>query len=426
MRSPKDKRAVWRVCAALLLAFVLVAAGCGGGDDGESADDSDAAASGEPAESGPEEVNIGVLMPLTGPFASFGVDWEKAAQMAIDEANAVSQTEFNGVVGDDPDPQAGLQAARKMISTQGVTVIVGGDSSTMIALETVAERERTPVISSYAGTVELDPIAGDWLWRTVSSDSDQALVPARFFEREGIEETAVLIENTAPTRSFAETFKEAFTASGGSISDEVEVNPGEPSYRAAVGEILRADPTYILCSCSPQTGASILGELSSSGYDGGRFVPAEMSTDEIIEAVGADIMEGTYSYTLASDPELPGYQGFATSFEERFGHEAVPYSASAYDAAVIAILASIAARSSDGPAIRDQLREVSGPPGKKIDSLSEAIKAVEAGEDIDYEGASGPVDLLEDGSAKTSYAILLAQDGRWETVEYYSAEEFAD
>jgi ABC-type branched-subunit amino acid transport system substrate-binding protein len=421
MREFKDRGALWRTWTALLVVVVLAAAvGCGGDDDDESSGSADSAAS------LPEKVNVGVLMPLTGPFASFGKDWEKAAQMAIDDANKVAKTEFEGIVGDDPDPQAGLQAARKMMSIQDVPVIVGGDSSTMLALEKVAERASVPVISSYAGTVELDPIAGDWLWRTVSSDNDQALVPARFFERENIEETAVFIENTAPTRSFAEKFKEALTASGGSVSAEVEVNPKEPSYRAAVGEILRSDPAYVLCSCSPQTGASILKQLSSSGYDGGRFVPAEMSTDEIIEAVGADVMEGTYSYTLASDPELPAYKRFATNFEQRFGHEPVPYSASAYDTAVIAMLASIAARSSDGPEIRDQLRAVSGPPGRMIDSVAEAIKAVEAGDEIDYEGASGPVNLLEDGSAKTSYAILQAKDGKWETIEYYAAEEFVD
>jgi ABC-type branched-subunit amino acid transport system substrate-binding protein len=399
------------------VAFALVAlAACG--------DDEEGSGGGSSQGEIPSKVNVGILMPLTGPFASFGKDWEKAAQLAVDHGNAAAQTDFNPVVGDDPDPQAGLQAARKMMSTQNVPVIVGGDSSTMLALEDVAARGETPVISSYAGTVELDPIGGDWLWRTVSSDNDQALVPARFFERQGIKEAALFIENTAPTRSFAEKFKEAFEASGGSVAGEVEVNPKEPSYRAAVSEITRGNPDYVLCSCSPPTGASILKQLSSSGYDGGRFVPAEMSTDEIIKAVGADVMEGTYSYTLASDPELPAYKQFATAFEKEFGHEPVPYSASAYDTTVIAMLAAIAARSTDGKAIRDKLREVSGPPGKKVDDVAAAIKAVEAGEDIDYEGASGPVNLLEDGSAKTSYAILQAKAGKWETTEYYAAEEF--
>ena len=45
------------------------------------------------------------------------------------------------------------------------------------------------------------------------------------------------------------------------------------------------------------------------------------------------------------------------------------------------------------------LQDVSGPPGTKytFEQLSDAIAALKNGEDIDYEGASGPIDLDENG-----------------------------
>jgi ABC-type branched-subunit amino acid transport system substrate-binding protein len=260
----------------------------------------------------------------------------------------------------------------------------------------------------------------------VSSDDDQALVISRYFSENEITATAMFVENSASLRSIAEKFRESYEGGGGSITAEVEVNPDESSYRAAVGKIASSDPEWVFCACGPNTGASILKELDGTGYDGGVFVPAEMSTDEIVEAVGADVMEGTVSYTLASDPELPAYKRFLAAFEEAHGHEPVPYSASAYDAAAIATLAAAAAGSNEGEAIRDKLREVSGPPGVEVDDLGEALKLVADGEDINYEGASGPVDLDETGSAKTSFAILEVKDGKWVPTEYYSADDLEE
>ena len=46
-----------------------------------------------------------------------------------------------------------------------------------------------------------------------------------------------------------------------------------------------------------------------------------------------------------------------------------------------------------------QVGDVSAPPGRKFTwlQLDQAIKALEAGQDIDYEGASGPINLNDDG-----------------------------
>lgn len=413
-RERRRRRLAGTLALSIALAVAMGAIGCGG-DGGEDS-----------GGGGDTTANVGILMPLTGPFASFGGDWQKAAEMAIADANAAAEMSFEGVVGDDPNPQTGVQNVRKMTSTQGVTVVVGGDSSTMLAVESVAERAQVPIISSYAGTVELEPIGGEWLWRTVSSDNDQALVITRFFHSNDIPEVAMFVQNVASLRSIAAKFKETYEAGGGRITREVEVNPDESSYRAAVGQVLRANPEWVLCNCDEPTGASILRDLNAAGYDGEIFVPAEMSTDEIVQAVGADVMAGAYSYTLASDPDLPAYQRFLSAFERKYGNEPVPYSASAYDAAAIATLAAVAAGSAEGAAIRDELRNVAGPPGREIDDLSEAIKALQDGEEINYEGASGPVDLGESGSAKTSFAILRVENGKWETVEFYSADDLAE
>ena len=75
------------------------------------------------------------------------------------------------------------------------------------------------------------------------------------------------------------------------------------------------------------------------------------------------------------------------------------FDAQAFDAYILCYLGAVAAGSANGGKIADHLREVSGPPGEKFtwQQLPEAVEALQRGKDIDYEGASGPIDLSARG-----------------------------
>ena len=59
---------------------------------------------------------------------------------------------------------------------------------------------------------------------------------------------------------------------------------------------------------------------------------------------------------------------------------------------ILCYLAAVAAGSTDGEEMAAELQDVSGPGGDKytFEQLPDAIKALQNGDDIDYEGASGP------------------------------------
>ena len=93
------------------------------------------------------------------------------------------------------------------------------------------------------------------------------------------------------------------------------------------------------------------------------------------------------------------------------------FDAQAFDAVMIAFLAALQAGSSDPAEIRDNLQAVSGPPGTQytFEELDDAINAILAGEDIDYEGASGSVNLDENGdpgAEGSSYQFFEYKNGK--------------
>jgi branched-chain amino acid transport system substrate-binding protein len=403
--------------AATVAALALTATACGG-DDEEG---------GASAESGP--IKVGLLVDLTGELGSFGKPWQQIMEMARDEVNEVGglpgNRKIETIVEDgETDTQASVQAARKMIEAQDVSAILGPSSGPMVALAPLAKRAEVALISAAAGTVELNQLGGDFVYRTVASDDSDGRAIARFLNDENAQNVGLFIQNEESTLSPAAIFKQDYTSGGGSIAAEVTYNPRQSSYRSEIQRVLGANPEWIVCACGQQSGVTIIRQAHAAGYRGKWLVTADIITPEAIEAVGPDIMEGVYGEVASADESLDTFKRVAADWEERTGDEMYPFNANAYDAMILTALSMVAADGTSGPDINDHLREVANPPGTQVGTYEEGVDALKAGEDIDYEGASGPVNLDDTGSATSPYAIQQVQDGEWTQVKFYSADEF--
>jgi neutral amino acid transport system substrate-binding protein len=94
-----------------------------------------------------------------------------------------------------------------------------------------------------------------------------------------------------------------------------------------------------------------------------------------------------------------------------------------WDALALLMLSAQAAGSTDGAAIRDQMRLVANPPGIEVTNICTGLKLVESGQDIDYQGASGSVNLDENGDVVGSYDIWSVNDqGKIEVINQIRLE----
>ena len=99
----------------------------------------------------------------------------------------------------------------------------------------------------------------------------------------------------------------------------------------------------------------------------------------------------------------PAGDSFEAAFEEEFGTlpgEGV-YEGETYDAVYLIALAAEKAGSTDPTDIRDALRDIANPAGEEIlpgtDGYAQALTLLADGQDINYEGAAGSVDLDANG-----------------------------
>ena len=74
-----------------------------------------------------------------------------------------------------------------------------------------------------------------------------------------------------------------------------------------------------------------------------------------------------------------------------------PYTSQVYDHTNMVLMAMAIAKATTGSAIKDNIRKVTQGGGKAVDNAIDGLKAIAAGEKVDYAGASGPCDFDDKG-----------------------------
>src|SRR5699024_5033162 len=125
------------------------------------------------------------------------------------------------------------------------------------------------------------------------------------------------------------------------------------------------------------------------------FTAQSMQSKELPEIAGPEAINGMRGVSPASEA-APMFDEFVKIYDERAedGITREGFAPYAFDSPFLATLAALQGGSADPAVIRDNLQSVSAPPGKVFSfaEMDDAITAVLAGEEIDYEGAGGPID----------------------------------
>jgi ABC-type branched-subunit amino acid transport system substrate-binding protein len=153
-----------------------------------------------------------------------------------------------------------------------------------------------------------------------------------------------------------------------------------------------------------------------------KFLFAQASRHHLlIDAIGAENLEGMCG-TAPGGEETESTKNFIDSYKAEYGEAPTNlYQRHMYDAVFVAGLAAYAAQANGESitpiTIRDYLRRVNDndPDGQKVipgsENLKRAMKMLDSGLKINYEGASGNVDFDENGDVITPIEIWCFEGG---------------
>jgi branched-chain amino acid transport system substrate-binding protein len=137
--------------------------------------------------------------------------------------------------------------------------------------------------------------------------------------------------------------------------------------------------------------------------DGVLQISPAPGNDEVTALQDDELVNSLAPATPSSSEEASAFSELYAS-SKPYGVGRAPFAAAAFDATILCYLAAVAAGSADGEEMALRLIDNTAPAGAEYgwQELPDAVEAVEAGEDINYAGASGPIDMDENGNASTS------------------------
>jgi branched-chain amino acid transport system substrate-binding protein len=392
---------LWIVTAVLVV--LLTFAACG--EEEEEA--TETPAGGEtPTAAGP--LKIGILMAFTGDLGTYGGPISQGAELAVKEINAAG-----GVFGQDieiatgdtaTDPSTGASEATRLIEVEGVHAIVGALSSgvTVAVAESVTVDNQILQISPASTAPTVTTVEdNDFLFRTPVSDETQGVALAFLANDLGYTSVCTMYVNNDYGQGLSGVFTENFEGTyGGTVTAEVPHEQEQTTYASELATCTDGGPEALAAIAYPESASVFLREaVEGDLVDNFLFVDGTKQPTMFAD-LGWDVFDGSYG-TAPGGPTSAG-EHFDSAYEAEFGETPpLPFMREAYDAVYVIALAAEKAGSTDSVAIRDALRDIANPPGDTFvpgtDDWAQAIEKVRGGQDINYEGAAGPIDFDANG-----------------------------
>jgi ABC-type branched-subunit amino acid transport system substrate-binding protein len=372
-------------------------------------------------------LKLGALMPMTGGLGAYGESSLNGVKLAIDEINragGVNGAKVTLSVGDTQTaPQAGVDAAKKLVEIEKVSGLIGALSSgvTIPVAATVSSTAGVPQISSASTSPEITGLKDrDFLFRTVPTDAIQGVALAQLVKSKKLTSVAIVYVNNDYGKGLAESFSKSFEVGGGKVVSSVAFEQKQASYRGELQKAARGGAQALLLISYPEDGIPILKQSLQGGFFSKFVFTDGMKAPEIIKSIGAKYLNG--SFATAPQAAGEGSRRFKKAYEKKFGQlPPKPFIDSAYDATILLALAAEKAGSNDPKALRDALRAVANPPGETVlpGEFARAKKLIAAGKDMDYVGASGPQNFDAAGDVAGTYAHWEIQKGKIVTIRVF-------
>ncbi len=380
-----------------------------------------------PPASGAEKVaftlKYGTLAGMTGDPAIPGQAWTETGRLAVEYIDTTLKTlglsDIKVVLSDSQDsqgiPQAGVEAAQKLVNINHVDVIIGDMWSSVTGAVARAVAIPNKILMFTGGTnpalTKLNtPGAPAIIWQPVPADDLQGRVLASIIA-DAMGKNArinVAARNDAYGSSLAAVFKEVWTAGGGTVPKYIVYNHQQPTLESEAQELIQGNPDGWLFIDFCQTFTKLAQPLTRTG----KWIPAKsFGSDVLIDCKrrGVQNFPGMRA-TQANTSSGTSFPAFKALFEQK-AKRGVTFAADLaepWDSVFVAFLAALEAKSSNPMQISQHIVSVTNPPGKAYTflQLDQAIKAVLAGEKIHFNGASGPLQFTPEGRvSSTAYDI---------------------
>ena len=376
-------------------------------------------------DNGEADAMVGVLQPATGDLGDLG--------SPIQDAGALPglQLEDEGVPYEidirredtETEPEVGIERAQALVDA-GYPSITGAASSgvTIAVAQDIYLPEEVVGISPASTSPDITDIEGRYLLRTCPTDALQGVAAANLaYEDRGLETASTFYLNNDYGEGLNDSFVANFEDVGGEVFEESAFEAEQPSYDSELEVVLGDDPDLLYVVGYPDSGEQIFRDFYEN-FDADDTVV--MVADGMQSNSLPGDVDNPMENVIGTAPAAigPDRETFDELFVSEFGSEPGVFTAQAYDATAVHLLAQFRADELSGPAVADEVREVANPGGEVVtpSTLADGLEMAADGEEIQYQGASSEIVFDENGDldAATFDIFEFDMDGYTVTEQF--------
>ncbi|HTS84580.1 MAG TPA: ABC transporter substrate-binding protein [Usitatibacter sp.] len=318
-----------------------------------------------------DPVRVGLILPLTGPFASTGRQVEAAVRLYMARhGDTVGGEKIELLVRDDTStPDTTKRLAQELISRDKATFIAGfGLTPLALATAPVATEAKVPMIVTCAAT-GIIPQRSPFIVRSGFTVPQITWPIADWGAKQGIKKVVTMVTDYAPGLDCEKVFVKHFTDKGGTIVESVRTPLRNPDYAPFLQRAKDQKPDALFLFVPSGEGAAVMKQFADRGLKeaGIKLIcTGDVLDDDLLEAIGAPALGITSSHHYSAAHDSPENKEYVSSFMKANNFRPNFMSVGGYDGMHLIYESLRKANTTDGEKLVDAMKGMSwmSPRGK--------------------------------------------------------------
>ncbi len=266
-----------------------------------------------------DKFKIGLILPMTGPFASTGKQIEAAVKLYMAQnGDMVAGKKVELIVKDDTSaPDVTKRIAQELVVNEKVSVLAGfGLTPLALATAPIATQSKTPLVVMAAATSSITE-ASPFIVRTSFTLPQAAVGLADWAPKNNIKKVVSLVSDYGPGMDAEKYFKDRFTFNGGQVVETLRVPMRNPDFAPFLQKVRDAKPDAVYVFVPSGAGAALMKQFAERGLDkaGIRLIgTGDVTDDDILNAMGDVALGVTTSHHYSASHNSPLNKKFVEAF----------------------------------------------------------------------------------------------------------------
>jgi branched-chain amino acid transport system substrate-binding protein len=238
-----------------------------------------------------EAVKVGLILPLTGPFAPTGRQIEGGVRLYMQQhGDKVAGKKIELIVRDDGNVADNTKRiAQELVVNEKVSVLAGfGLTPLALATAPISAEAKVPQIVMGAATAII-PDRSPYIVRTSMVTSQITVGIADWAPKSGLKKVITLVSDYAPGIDIEKAFSDRFKASGGEIIEQLRVPLANPDFAPFLQRAADAKPDGLFVFVPAGVGSIFMKQFVERGLDksGIKLIgTGDMTDDDILNNIG--------------------------------------------------------------------------------------------------------------------------------------------